>query len=203
MSDTTVAAAIVRHIEELEVALRHLQNVMDPRIEKEAGRLIERKRKEFGWAGEVDDHLEPISWLAPESWRMAGDTDDSFDLYMNFEGTDCIDGAGPETWVAQFLGFAGSGMCFMFGTNALDRNKWKALLRSDAAIESLVENGFICDPRSGTLAMPVLLHKEALISAFEGGVFSDALAPIGLSLDRINGLRTILDQLVSAIRAKS
>jgi hypothetical protein len=203
MSDSSVAAAIVRHIEELEVAMRHIRNAMDPRIEKETGRLIERKRKAFGWAGEVDDHLSPTCWLAPESWRMAGDTHDNFDLYFNFEGTDCIDEAEPETWIAQFLGFAGSGMRFLVDTNALGRTKWKALLRSDASIESLIDAGFACDPKAGTLSIPVRIENNALCSAFEDQDFTKALAPIELALDRIKIIQPTLDQLVAAVRAKA
>lgn len=107
MIDTSVSAAIVRHIEEIEVALKHLETVMGPRLEKEAGAIVEAKRVSFGWAGEVDDHLVPESWLAAKHWRTAGDTDDSFDLFANFEGSQCIDDTSPETWVAQFVGFAG------------------------------------------------------------------------------------------------
>jgi len=203
MSTTSVSAAIVRHIEEIEVALRHIRNVMDPRLEKEAGRLIERKRKAFGWAGAVDDHLDPVCWLAPEQWRMANDTNDYFDLYINFESSNCIDEAEPETWVARFLGFAGSGMRFTFGSNGLFRPKWKAFLRSEPLVQQLVDQGFVCDPKAGLLALPIRIDKDALLSAFEDQDFSEAMAPIEAQLDRIKALRPALDRLVEAIRARA
>ena len=204
MTNTSISAAIVRHIEELEVAFRHVGNVMDPLLGKEAAKLIERKRKEFGWVGEVSDNLDPASWLAPGEWRMAGDTDDNFDLYIDFEGTDCIDGDAPETWVAQFLGFAGAGMQLLLDTNALGRAKWKALLRSQGElIDQLVSKGFRCDARDGVLAMPVLIHKDALIGAFEEQDFEAALAPISAALDRIRAEKQMLDMLVDAIRSKT
>lgn len=202
MSTTSVSAAIVRHIEEIEVALRHIRNVMDPRLEKEAGRLIERKRRAFRWAGAVDDQLDPTCWLAPEPWRTAKDTNDNFDLYINFESANCIDEAEPETWVARFLGFAGSGMRFHFGSNALFRPKWKTFLRSEPLIQDLIDQGFVCDPRAGLLAVPIRIDKDALLTAFEDQDFSEALAPIEAQLDRIKALRPTLDRLVDAIRAK-
>lgn len=201
MSDTSVSAAIVRHIEEIEVALRHLETVMGPRLEREAGIIIEAKRKSFGWAGEVDHTLDPDSWLAAKQWRTAGDTDDSFDLYINFEGSNCVDDSAPETWVAQFVGFGGSGMRFSFHTNALGKTEWKALLRSEAVIENLVMGGFVCDPRKGLLTLPVRIGKDALVSAFEEQDFDEALGPIGAALDRIKAARSMLDRLVAAIRA--
>lgn len=162
---------------------------MDPRLGKEAGKRIEEKRTAFKWAGEVDDDLEAVCWIAPEPWRTANDTEDSFDLYINFEGTDCIDEAAPETWVGQFLGFAGSGMRFAFGTNALSKVKWKALLRTDPIKQDLVELGFEVDARAGALDLPVKIDKDLLIAAFNDQDFDEALAPIGLSLDHIADAR--------------
>lgn len=64
-------------------------------------------------------------------------------LYINFEGSDCIDDSLPQTWVGQFIGFASSGMRMLIGTNALGRPKWKALLRDQAElIDKLVAQGF-------------------------------------------------------------
>jgi hypothetical protein len=195
VNDDSVSGAIARHIEEIEVALRHIQTVMDPRLGKEAGKRIEEKRTAFKWAGEVDDELEPVCWIAPEPWRTANDTEDGFDLYINFEGTDCIDAAAPETWVGQFLGFAGSGMRFAFGTNALSKVKWKALLRTDPIIQDLVDLGFEVDARAGALDLPVKIDRELLIAAFNDQDFDEALAPIGLALDQIAGARAKLDKL--------
>jgi hypothetical protein len=204
MTDTLVSAAIARHIEELEVALRHATNVMDRALGKESERIIQRKLKAFSWVGEVDDALEPVSWLAPNAWRTAGGTNDAFDLYVNFEGTDCIDGQSPETWVGQFLGFAGAGMQFVFGSNALGRAKWKGLLREQAElVEQLVSSGFRCDAREGRLALPVHIDKSALISGFEEGDLADALLPIETALDRIRVAKPHFDRLVKAIRAKA
>jgi hypothetical protein len=204
MHDSSVSAAIARHIEELEVALRHATNVMDRALGREAERIIQRKIKAFGWAGEVDEALDPVSWLAPNSWRTAGGTDDAFDLYINFEGTDCIDGQSPETWVAQFLGFAGAGMQFVFGTNALGRAKWKALLRDQTdLIDGLIDLGFHCDARAGHLGLPVRIDKTALIIGFEDGDLADALLPIETALDRIHAAQPRFDRLVNAIRSKT
>lgn len=201
MTDTAVSAAIVRHIEELEVALRHCANVLDPALGKAAGKLIARKKKAFGWAGEVDEVLDPVSWFAPREWRIA---DDNFDLYVNFEGTDCIDGKSPETWVGQFLGFAGSGMRMSFGTNALGWAKWKALLREQAdVIGELASKGFRCDPRDGLLFLPVQIDKLALVAGFEEEDLGPALAPIETAMERIRGAKPLFDRLVKAIRAKA
>ena len=203
MRDGTVSAAIVRHIEELEVALRHSRNVLDPALGKEAGKIIARIKKEFGWEGEVDDALYPVSWFAPREWQIIGDAGDSFDLYVNFEGTDCIDGEPPETWVAQFLGFAGAGMKMSFGTNSLGRAKWKALLREQTElVTQLAAKGFQCDAREGALVLPVHIDKEALIAGFDDEDLRPALAPIEAAMNRILAAKPLLDKLVKAIRAK-
>lgn len=204
MSDTTISAAIARHIEELEVAFRHVVQVMDPRLGKEAAARLERKRQALGWAGDIEDELASISWLAPDEWRIAGDTAGDYYLYINFEGTDCLDGAEPETWVAQFLGFAGAGPQLRLDTNALGRAKWKTLLRTEAElIDQLLDAGFRCDAREGVLAMPVSIERAALIAAFEDGDFDTALAPIGAALDRLAAARPILDRLAEEIRVRA
>lgn len=204
MTDMSVSAAIARHIEELEVALRHVANVMDPALGKEAGRIIARKLKEFGWAGEVDEELDPVSWLAPSEWRIAGGANDDFDLFINFEGTDCIDGKPPETWVGQFLGFAGAGMHLAFGSNSLGRAKWKSLLREQAElIDQLARKGFKCDAKDGLLVLPVQIDKSELISGFEEENISKALRPLEIAIDRVREAKPLFDKLVKAIRAKA
>lgn len=204
MTDTSVSGAIACHIEELEVALRHANNVIDRALGRDVERIIQRKIKAFGWAGEVDEDLEPVSWFAPKAWRTAGGINDAFDLYINFEGTDCVDGKAPETWVGQFLGFAGAGMQFAFGTNALGHAKWKALLREQAElIDHLVGLGFICDARVGRLALPVYIDRAALITGFEEGDLAEALQPIDTQLDRIFSAKPHFDRLVKSIRAKT
>ncbi|MBB4836979.1 hypothetical protein HNP52_000030 [Sphingomonas kyeonggiensis] len=203
MTDPAVSGAIARHIEELEVALRHATNVMDRMLGREAGRIIQRKMKAFGWDGEIDEELDPVCWVAQKSWRTAGGTNDAFDLYINFEGTDCNDGQPPETWVGQFMGFAGSGMQLVLGSNALGRAKWKSVLREQVElVDQLMNSGFRCDAREGRLAVAVQIDKEALISGFEDGDVAEALLPIEAAIDRIHAAEPILDRLVAAIRAK-
>lgn len=198
--DTAISATIVRHIEELEVAMRHIQSLLDPRLEREAGRILEAKRESLDWVGKIDEKLYPSCWLAPEGWRTKDDTEDNFDLYINFEGSECMDGAEPETWIAQFVGFGGSGMRFLFGTNALGQSKWKSLLRTAAVIPTLIDAGLLCDAQKGTLTLPVRIEKAALVSAFADSNFEEALAPISAELDRIVRLQPELNRLVAAVR---
>ena len=117
MADPLIGAVIVRHIDELEAALRHANNSMLPELSKHAAEVINSKRKTLGWAGEVPHDLTQDIWLAPNDWRMDGDTDDSFDLYLELDFTDCIDGQEPETWIGIFCGFAGAQLRFVFSSN--------------------------------------------------------------------------------------
>lgn len=204
MIDPAIGGVITRHIDELEAAIRYAHNVMQPTLGKALAHVIDKRKASFGWAGAIDEDLDEQSWLAPEDWRTADDREDHFDLYIDFDYTDCIDGGEPETWLGVFCGFAGAGLRFTFGTNALGARGWKALLRSEAEIvEALVAQGFRCDPKDGDLAVLVSLDRAALATAFEEQDFEAALQPIAAALDRIEHARRALDRLVAAIRKQA
>jgi hypothetical protein len=204
MTDPAIGSVIVRHIDELEAALRHAHNSMQPMLAKEVAKAIEEKREAYGWAGNIPEDLDKDMWLAPDEWRTAGDTDDNFDLFLELYANPCIDGDEPETWVGTFCGFAGAGIRLSFDTNALGQRAWKALLRSQAAvIDDLIARGFWCDPKKGELAVLVSIEREALAEAFEEEDFTAALQPIGDALDRIQAARPVLDRVVGAVRKGS
>ncbi|UZW54904.1 hypothetical protein NUH86_15725 [Sphingobium sp. JS3065] len=204
MTDPVVGAVIVQHIDELEAALRYARRSLTPMLEKATAAIIDERRKIYGWEGEAPTDFDDMLWLAPAEWRMAGDADDGFDLYLSFSTTDCIDGEEPDTWVGYFCGFAGATIRFEFATDAIGQRDWKAVLRAQTKLaEGLVDQGFLCDPKTGELALRIPVDREALAIGFEDNDLEAALAPVAKTLDRIRAARALLDELVTAIREKS
>lgn len=204
MTDISVGATIVHHIDELEAALRYARNAMEPLLGHEVARIFAEKKKVFGWDGTVEPDLDGDLWLAPAEWQIAGDTDDNYNLFLSFDAADCMDQQKPLTWIATFAGFAGAGIRIGFHNNALAWGAWKGLLRSEAElVRALVAEGFLCDPKTGVLALIVPIDRAALADAFADGAFGEALTPIGATLDRIHSLRPLLDRLVEMIRARA
>jgi hypothetical protein len=205
MSDPVIGAVIVRHIDELEAALRYAHNSMQPMLAKAVAEAMEDKQRALNWAGEVVPDFEENLWLAPEEWRIGGDPeDDDFYLSFSLETTPSIDGSEPETWVGIMAGFAGAGIKFAFGTDALGQREWKAMMKAQGPLlDELVNRGFRCDPKTGDLELLILISRDALAMGFEEDALEAALTPLGHAIDRIDAARPILDRLVAAIRATS
>ena len=202
MSDPTVGAVIVRHIDELEAALRYAHGTMQPMLAKALSSIMENKRRALQWAGETPADLDETLWVAPEDWRMSGDTEDG-EFYLSFSlaASHCIDGQEPETWIGTIAGFAGAGLRLSFATDALGQRAWKALLKAQAQlVDALVGKGFLCDPKTGDLALNIHLNRETLAAGFEDEALETALEPVGAAIDRINAARPLLDRLVEAIK---
>lgn len=205
MSDPVIGAVIVRHIDELEAALRYAHNSMRPMLAKAVAAVMEDKRLALSWAGEVVPDFDETLWLAPEEWRIVGDPDDNeFYLSFSLETTPSIDGSEPETWVGIISGFADAGIKFTFGTDALGQREWKALLKTQGSLlVELVDRGFRCDQKTGDLELTIPIARDALAMGFEEDTLEAALSPLGQAIDRIDAARPILDRLVAAIKAIS
>ena len=68
-------------------------------------------------------------------------------------------------------------------------------------MDELVDRGFLCDPRTGDIALTIPVSKEALVAGFEEEDLEAALEPLGQAIDRIHKARSELDRLVEAIKA--
>ena len=205
MPDPAIGAVITRHIDELEASLRYANTSMQPLLAKAVAAVVEEKRHELGWAGEVPADFDETLWLAPAEWRMPGEPDHN-DFYLSFSlgTTASIDGREPATWIGAMAGFAGATSRYVFGTDALGQRGWKSLLRSQSALlDELVDKGFLCDPKTGDLALTIPLKRDALADGFEEDGLNDALAPMGTGIDRIHTAQPVLDRLVEAIKAKA
>lgn len=202
MSDIAVGAVIVRHIDELEAALRYATATMEPMLEKAVTSVLDDKRLELGWAGEMPADFEDNQWLAPEEWRMSGNArDDEFYLSFVLDTVPSIDGHVPETWIGTIAGFAGAGLTLSARTDALGQRPWKTLMKTQAGIlEELANAGFRCDLRNGEIAVSISIDRESLAAGFEDDALEQALEPIALAVDRISAARPALDRLVRAIK---
>ena len=202
MPEPAVGAVIVSHIDELEAALRYAHSTMQPMLEKAVASRLAAKRRALGWAGEAPADFDETQWFAPEEWRMPQSEEN--DCYLSFvlDTVSCLDGQEPETWVGTIAGFAGAGIRFAASTDALGQRDWKALLRSQGPLmDELVDRGFLCDPRTGDIALTIPVSKEALVAGFEEEDLEAALEPLGQAIDRIHKARSELDRLVEAIKA--
>ncbi|VVT00736.1 hypothetical protein [Erythrobacter sp. EC-HK427] len=201
MSETSVGKLIVRHIEELEAALRYSRGPMSQSLGNALADLVDDRRRALDWDGEVNRDLNEGIWFAPSEWRTADNDEESYDLYVEFKETNCLDGKEADTWIGAFCGFAGAGVRLRLNTNALGPRDWKALLRTETkVIDQLVEGGFLCDPKKGELAALISIEKDKLAEAFAVDEFDEALQPFGWAIDRIANKRSSFDELVAAIR---
>ncbi|RSU72135.1 hypothetical protein BRX37_20225 [Sphingomonas sp. S-NIH.Pt3_0716] len=203
MSDPNVGAVIVKHIDELEAALRYAKTMMQPMLEKAAATVINDKRHELGWAGAVPADFDEAQWLAPEDWRMGGEAGEE-DFYLSFslQPASCIDGNEPETWLGTIAGFAGAGIRFSASTDALGQRAWKAFLKSQGPLlEDLASKGFLYDPKAGDLALTIPINRERLAAGFEDDALEAALEPMANTIDRIDAAKPMLDRLVEALKA--
>lgn len=202
MSDPAAAAVIVSHIDELEAALRYAHGTMQPMLAKALAGIMEDKRRALQWAGETPADLDETLWLAPDDWRIPGASEDE-EFYLSFSlaTAPCVGGQEPETWIGTIAGFAGAGLRLSFGTEALGQRAWKALLKAKGQlIDELVGKGFLCDPKTGDLALNIHLNRETLAAGFEDEALETALQPVGAAIDRINAARPLLDRFVEAIK---
>lgn len=69
MSDPVIGAVIVRHIDELEAALRYAHSTMQSMLVKAVAAVLEDKRLELNWAGEVEADFDQTLWRAPDPKR--------------------------------------------------------------------------------------------------------------------------------------
>lgn len=199
-ADLSVAAAIVRNIDLLEATYDYVDDKIDPALGEAVGKLLTRKRDEFGWIGEVEMSFEDSMYLAPSDWQKAEDEEGNFDLYFAFDAI----GESTQSWIGNLVGVEGAGMGFEIlsdsGTKAAVRGRLRTIVRDDPALlENLRASGFSWSPK-GDLTMPVTITREALAAAFEDEDFDTALAPIAEALDRIYAARKHLDLLVDRIR---
>ena len=202
MSEPAIGAVIVNHIDELEAALRYANSTVQPMLEKAVANVMDEKRHELGWAGESPADFDDAQWLAPEEWRMGGSAGEN-DFYLSFglDTTPCIDGNEPETWIGIIAGFAGAGIRLSASTDALGQRPWKALMKSEAALlNDLVGMGFVCDPKSGDIALAISINRDSLAAAFDDDLLEAALEPVSHAIDRIDAARPVLDRLVQAIK---
>lgn len=204
MNETSVGATIVRHIDELEAAMRYTRETMQPRLDKAVSEILEKKRKAFGWNGKIDNDLDREMWLAPPQWRTPGDEAQNYDLFFELDDMLCVDKKETFTWVGAFCAFAGAGICFGFHSNSLGARDWKAVLRSEQVlVGALSAKGFDIDLKSGEFAVRIRIDRDALAEAFAEEEFGEALAPIASALDLVYAERKLLDRLVKAIRKKA
>lgn len=204
MSDLSAGAVIVRHIEELEAAVRYARGPMAKALGHAVAELLEEQKLALGWTGEIPSDLNEHIWLAPSEWRTPNDTENNYDLFIEFDETTCLDGEETETWIGSFGGFAGASVRLVLSTNALGARNWKALLRSEVAlIDQLLECGFLCDAKKGELAALMTFNRDALAQAFADDDFDKALLPLAQAVERIVKARPLLDQLVSLIRERA
>ncbi|MCX9147719.1 hypothetical protein [Erythrobacter sp. WG] len=204
MSQTSAGAIIVRHIEELEAAVRYARGPMSKALGNAVAELLTDETRRLGWNGDIPRDLNEQIWFAPNEWRTANDSEDYYDLFIELEDTDCIDGGDTRTWIGTFCGFAGAGIRLGLDTNALGPKSWKSLLRKESdLIDQLLDAGFLCDAKKGELAVLMTFDRDALAQAFADDDFDEALLPLAQAIERIVKARPLLDELVGLIRQRA
>jgi hypothetical protein len=201
MTHSEASATIIHHISELEAALRHAHESMQPRLSKEVANIMNGHRRQLNWSGTVDNTFEEEMWIASPEWKVGVDGDQDYDLYCEFGGSLGVDGEECETWAGHFCGSFGTGIQFSLETKTLTkRGRVKLLKTEPVLVQELVARGFSCDPSTGEIVIPIPIDQCALSKAFENNDFDEALEPVSNALDRVSSALEVLDQLVAATR---
>lgn len=200
MTEPHLEGLLVRHVGDIEAALEHLRSAMDPRLWREASRIVGETlpaswRKDLN-PDDTDIRFSNSSWgsteagAKPQAW---------FDM-----DEETPHGEGDELWLTDFLcaGPNGAGVAFFFKQKLLGSSAWKRFMRENPGfLSELQPFGFMYDASDGALYIPIRLDRETLALAFEEDDFAAAFQPLAAVLSALIEASETFDRLVAAARA--
>lgn len=185
----TLDALIVKHIADLEAARRRLEEKVDPRLLQEASDSMKNRADALGWVHEFLSKEDGQISVAPEQWikRKENGEIDTWLAWFELSNVDAGGELVQFSHLAEFLELEGGSnrKALSFFQDVLKRKEWRALLSKRAdEVKALRELGFDVDEREGSITLPVRLDSAALHRGFQKDDLDEALAPVGVALDR-------------------
>jgi hypothetical protein len=207
--DTQAATALlIEHIADLEAAVRHVTEKIDPRLWRAVANVLEEFAKAQGWDGMFDPEADDAPWTMPQEWATSDAEDAGYDEDSWF----IVDVHHPDedledrTWLAGFVGVSqyGNHLLLKFDQQMLKARGWRALLnREEDAVQAIRDAGFTVEARDGSIVLPVTIVPARLAEAFADDDVVAAFEPLRSALARAAAARPHFDRLVAAARRET
>lgn len=190
---------LVRHIADLEGAMKHVKGVTDKIIWRELADLVNSQVDGDEWTVESNLENNEIR-VIHRGWRSSEDDDPV--AYLEFD--ERLESAeSDETWLAEFLGLgpqkARLALYFVMASltkKKSARRKWMA--EQGDLVEELQTEGFVYDAADGYLYITVAVDQAKLATAFEEDLFDDAFEPVREAIATAIGCGSQLTKLVAS-----
>lgn len=196
-------ALIVRNIADIEKAWKHANAKISAKLEEGTMKIFKEFAENNEWNTGNDDDFSS-AWTASPEWKTASAEDDSYDIYLEFNGKLPSD----ETWLSCFINALGNPMFLYVVTDSLGTKEWSELFKAAAnkeIFENFEKQGFIVERtnRNEHICIYPEIDAEALARGFEDDDISEALMPIREALDRFLKAKPLLDELCKRIRNRA
>lgn len=224
MADTSTEALIIRHIADLDRAIRLYEEKIHIALVKSVDNVMDKWAKNKGWGSEVSDKIN--SKVFPPDWQVKKKGKEqikkSVKDQINKKGKETAEGAwfemyeaeksngdaigGTSYWAANLCG-VGSGFMAMwwdwekteYGYNV---RRWKQFIIS--YIERLQQAGVNYHDKTGLFFIPIRVSSDDLAQAIEDGAPEEALGPpINAALDRCHAAKPLFDKILASAKAQA
>lgn len=196
MSQDELGAVISRNVGDLEQAITHVKESMDPKINTAAWEALQRALRDEDF--HFDDGDDPDSrWFAPRGWLIEEDSDPWFELSVR-------DGDDLETWLATYCAPRSEkeAIGIQWYYDNLYVRDYKAILEEYADDLKAIElAGFRRD--GNDIYLPIDFDSEAIADGFGQGNLKDAMEPIAAAAQVLIDALPHFQKLRDAIVAKA
>jgi hypothetical protein len=204
MSDgDTAETLVVRHLADIESAMRYLEDVLEPKFWAAVASHMEDWASARDWAGEFDPDSDEYLWMAARTWRTADGGDGDYDFWFNLEP---IWGEADEEDTSNLSSFIGASArgnrrALVLKRVGPKKRVWQTLLgNSQELLQQLREVGFETDTRAGIISYPVELDGAVLGQALADDDFHEALEPLTTALATVEQALPLFERLIAAAR---
>lgn len=201
----TAEMVVVRHLGDIESAIRFLEDVMEPKFWSAVASCMEKWAKSRGWAGHFDPNSDDYLWFGSGDWHTVGGGKDEYDFWFELRPIWGDADEDDTTGLASFIGASARGnyRALVFDRTVPKKKRaWQALLgESDAVLQLLRELGFNTDTRAGVISYPLTLDPMLLGPALADDDFDEVLEPLATALAKIVRAQPLFEQLIISARA--
>jgi hypothetical protein len=213
MIDSKTEALIIRHIADLDVAARLMEEKIEPMLRKTVERIVQEWAESKQWSakcdqdGEWDGSAYPLVWPTDWELRIKGSKETSQTATFKFgEMYAKQDAIGSYSyWTSMLCGVGGSVMIWWECDRAeygYRKTGWKTLLAPH--VQKLQQAGFSYSEEEARFGVTIRLTPEELARAVEEGAPEEALAsPVKSALDLCLKAKPLFDKILAAAKQKA
>jgi hypothetical protein len=203
MSANEYDALIVKHLRDLELAVKRLDFDITVRVYKAMESIAESWSRKNRWAGEFDWKNERIGlWLAPPQWKGPDAREGERLAYFELDG-----GFGDDfEWeqeldyfmLTRLCGLGEGKICLRWNYGeAIGANKSKWVKFVQPYVEQIRRAGFEYETESGLFFIPIHIEADSLASAIKVDAIEEALKPFSAALDLLLKAKPEFDSMLA------